>query len=682
MTPRISELKNLLLEKQHHSLRHHVNWDLAERFASQNATRSTRCAAGLEAVLSAETPAFLPGERIAFIRTVENLPDLYMEAEMKRMREQNAFCELGREFNFTPDYASVISIGLDELRQRLLDAMNGADEEGREFLACGVRTVDAVLELSDRYCKAAEERGLTEIARTLSVVPHHAATTMLEALQFFRILHYTLWCEGEYHNGAGRLDLWLLPYYEHSIATGDLDEAGAFELLEEFFLSFNRDSDLYIGVQQGDNGQSMMLGGCDPQGNEVWNPISRMSLEASRELLLIDPKINLRVTRATPLERLVLGAELTKAGLGFPQYSNDDVVIPALLSMGYELEDARNYCVAACWEFVIPGVCRETVNLDAISIPAVLVKTLRQTIAETYDGFLDELAANLRQEAVALLERWKSLDCLPGIFASMLCPIAIRKARTISVAGKYHNWGVHGTGMAVAADSLTTIQELVFQRRTLTPAKLSDILDKNFEGDEELLSDIRNTMPKLGQNSQLADRSLQTIVKLWADAWRGLRNAHGGIVRPGTGSAMYYIWHSKDFQATPDGRRAGQPFPANFSPSLDVPVDGPLSVLRSFTMPDLIRVCNGGPLTIELHDSLFTAENATRSVGRLIAEFVRLGGHQLQLNSINRETLIDAQRHPERHRHLIVRVWGWSGYFVELSKEYQDHIIRRCEIGL
>ena len=143
---------------------------------------------------------------------------------------------------------------------------------------------------------------------------------------------------------------------------------------------------------------------------------------------------------------------------------------------------------------------------------------------------------------------------------------------------------------------------------------------------------------------------------------------------------MYYIWHSKDMKATADGRSHGEEFAANYSPSLFARLKGPVSIIRSFTKPDLKRVINGGPLPLELHETVFRTEEAIKKVALFVKSFIDMGGHQLQLNSVNPETLLDAREHPEKHRNLIVRVWGWSGYFVELSREYQDHIIKRSQL--
>ena len=143
---------------------------------------------------------------------------------------------------------------------------------------------------------------------------------------------------------------------------------------------------------------------------------------------------------------------------------------------------------------------------------------------------------------------------------------------------------------------------------------------------------------------------------------------------------MYYVWHAEGIGATADGRKAAEPLPANYAPTLNTRLSGPASLIRSFAKPDLSRVINGGPLTIEFHDSVFRNEEAISKVACLVKSFILEGGHQLQLNTVNREQLLDAQAHPENYRNLIVRVWGWSGYFVELDKCYQDHIIERVEL--
>ena len=695
MTERIESLLARTFEKEQAKFRRDVDWKpLLARFVAEKTDDETRARMGLEAMLAAETPAFMEGERLHFLRTVRQIPDLHAEDEMAARRASGtAFGEKGVVFNLTADFAPTIRDGLDarlaEMAARLARARAENDAEGISFLGNAILSVKAVLGLVDRYAaeerargkgQRTEDRGQTSERSLLSAV-HTGAKTFPEALQVLRVLHYALWCEGEYHCGLGRLDQYLLPYYEADRAAGRLTDAEALEWLEEFFVACNRDSDLYIGVQQGDNGQSVMLGGVTREGAPAFNALSRLCLAACGELKLVDPKINLRVDKSTPLEVYEAGTELTAKGLGFPQYANDDVVIPALVRWGYDLADARDYSVAACWEFLIPGCGLDINNIDAVSFAGCLDAALRAvpdapSYAAVERAFLDEI----QRRADALVQKYRHVDVLPGPFVSVLSDGCIDRARDICRGAKYNNFGIHGTGISVAVDSLASVRELVFEKRLVTLPELVRLLDTDFAGRPDVLSAAK-AAPKMGNADPRADEIATRLLAFWGHAFDGRRNDRGGLFRPGTGSAMYYIWHAREIPASADGRLKGQPLSANYAPSLDVPLKGPVSVVRSFTEPDLMPVCNGGPLTIEIHDSAFARPDGVTKVAQLVKFFVARGGHQMQINTINRETLLDAQAHPERHRHLIVRVWGWSGYFVELDREYQDQIIRRVELA-
>ena len=570
------------------------------------------------------------------------------------------------------------------MRERLARARAEGDAEGAAFLENAILSVEAVLGFVERYRAAAEARGLGDVAETLARVPRLGARTFREALQSLRVLHYAMWCEGEYHCGLGRIDQYLLPYFEADLAAGRLDRDGALELLEEFFVACNRDSDLYIGVQQGDNGQSVMLGGVTRDGQPAFNDLSRLCLEACGELRLVDPKINLRVDKSTPIEIFRLGTQLTAKGLGFPQYANDDVVIPALERWGYAPEDARDYTVAACWEFIIPGCGLDIDNIDAVSFPGALDAALRSASSANdgggYAAVEASFLAEVQRRADALVEKYRHVEILPGPFVSAISTGCVERARDICQGAKYNNFGIHGTGISVAVDSLASVRELVFEKRIVTLPELVKLLDTDFAGRPDVLAAAK-AAPKMGNADPRADEIAKRVIAFWGHAFDGKRNDRGGVFRPGTGSAMYYVWHAREIPASADGRLSGHPFPANWAPSLDVPVKGPVSVVRSFTEPDLGPVCNGGPLTIEIHDSAFAMPDGVDKVAELVRFFVLRGGHQLQINAIDRETLLDAQAHPENHRHLIVRVWGWSGYFVELDREFQDQIIRRVELA-
>ena len=689
MTERIKSLLERTFDKEQAKFRRDVDWKpLLDRFAAEGTGDEARARIGLEEMLKAETPAFMDGERLAFLRTVRQIPDLHSDAEMEARRASGtAFGEKGVVFNITADFAPTIRDGLDariaELETRLARCREEGDSEGIEFVENAILSAKAVLELAERYRLAAEEKGYGEIAATLEQVPRKGARTFHEALQSLRILHYAMWCEGEYHCGLGRIDQYLYPYYEADIEAGRLTEETALEELEEFFIACNRDSDLYIGVQQGDNGQSVMLGGVTRDGKPAYNALSGLCLKACGELKLVDPKINLRVDRTTPMEVYELATELTAKGLGFPQYANDDVVIPALERWGYALEDARDYSVAACWEFLVPGCGMDINNIDAVSFVGALDAALRNMAERdvSYEDVERGFFGEIQRRADDLVEKYSHVEILPGPFVSVISAGCIENARDICKGAKYNNFGIHGTGIAVAVDSLASVRELVFEKKMVSLPELVKLLDTDFAGRSDVL-EAAKAAPKMGNADPRADGIAKRLLYFWGHAFDGKKNGRGGIFRPGTGSAMYYIWHAREVKASADGRLSGQPLSANYAPSLDVPVKGPVSVVRSFTEPNLVPVCNGGPLTIEIHDSAFAMPDGVEKVAHLVKFFIERGGHQLQINTINRETLMDAQAHPERHRHLIVRVWGWSGYFIELEKTYQDQIIKRVELGV
>lgn len=282
-------LLDYILDKRHYVFRkdYPEYEDLSSILAKEKLSPKERMTRRFELLTSLETPVLLPDEKIAFMRTVRNIPDCFTKEEWEDFKNNQHIFEFGYMSNLAPDYEGVIKDGL--LKKR-----DTADKYGK-------RTIDAIILLSDRYREEAIKQGNIELAKVLERVPRYGAESFYEALQFFRIIHFSLWLEGNYHNTVGRFDKYMYPYLKNDMEKGTLDEEGAYELVEDFFLSFNKDNDLYPGIQQGDNGQSMVLGGIDESGGEVFNILSRLSLKASKNLKLIDPKINLRVSKKNPL---------------------------------------------------------------------------------------------------------------------------------------------------------------------------------------------------------------------------------------------------------------------------------------------------------------------------------------------------------------------------------------------
>lgn len=683
MTDRIKRQLDFINAREHRKFRRDLTEkeknDIIEKITDKNLSYIERATLRLELFLKHETPVLLEDTCIQGLRTIKEFPDIYAEGEMDEIKKTHYVHEKGKVTNMACDYGTVLKEGLEGRRKRL----ENGEKKDMDFVRCTNRTIDAAEGFADRYADEMEKNGDKKDADTLRRIIRYGADTMQEALQLFRIIHFTLWASWCYHNTVGRFDQWIYPFYENDIKNGILTKESALELIEDFFLSFNRDSDLYYSLAWGDNGQSLMLGGVKPDGTTAVNDLTYMCLEASRELRMIDPKINLRVDKHTPLKLYEKGTELTKIGLGFPQYANDDIVIPGLVKNGYAIEHARDYTVAACWEFIVPKYAMDIPNIGGVPLAEIMNDTIRENLirCNSTDEILEIFKNNLRGKVMEMTENYKNLYIEPSPVQSLLMCGALERGSDVSEGLVYNNYGLHGTGYSCAADQLAAVDSLVFREKKITKERLLKGLENDFETDKELRYMLRNEADKLGRDAGAGDIG-DELLEIFANSLEGIKNERGGIYRAGTGSAMYYIWHSENLGATADGRDAGAPFPANFSPSLFISKAGPLSILKGFAPKSLVNAVNGGPMTFELHDSVFNADDSIKKVASLVRAYMQYGGHQLQINSVNNDKMRKAQKEPEKYRDLIVRVWGWSGHFVELDKCYQDQIIMRQEFGV
>ncbi len=340
--------------------------------------------------------------------------------------------------------------------------------------------------------------------------------------------------------------------------------------------------------------------------------------------------------------------------------------------------------VAACWEFIIPGEAMDIPNIAALSFAKVVDASIKKYLesSETFESFMDKVKEEIQKQIDEQVKPLGNIYMEPAPFQSLLMNGCVERARDISLGAKYNNYGMHGTGLSTAADSLAAIKKYVYDEKSVTPGEIIDAIENNYEGHYDLWHTLKYKAPKMGNDDDYVDDIGIELVDTFAEMTSMLTNERGGCFRAGPGSAMYYIWHVKDIGASPDGRKKGEPLSANFSPSLNIKMNGPVSIIRSFSKPDMKKIVNGGPLTLELHDTVFRNSDSIRKVSSLVKSYMDMGGNQLQINAVNRDRLIEAKNHPEQYRNLIVRVWGWSGYFVELDECYQDHIIQRVELDV
>lgn len=647
-----------IIDKLHVSRRIQAQ-EVCEDYKSQNLSEVERMTRRFEYLMSLEEPFILPNEKIPFVRYVKNTPEIYSQDEWDDLRKKHYIHESGYKSNLCPNYEKILNKGLIAISKN-------ADEYFK-------RDVEAILALTEKYRNEAIRQNMNDLADILSQVPAYPARSLHEALVCLRIINFSIWVEGEYQISLGRFDQYLYPYLKADIDNKRITLKEAYELICEFFLSLNKDNDIYPGVQPGDNGQSLMLGGLTQDGSYLFNDISKMSLKASEELKLIDPKINIRVDHNTPEEIYTLCTRLTRVGLGFPQYSNDDIVIKGLINLGYEYKDAVEYCVAACWEFIIPCVAEDVVNISALSFPKVIDECLHNDLnrCEKYEEFLTCIDNEIKKQVDINCKKVNNLHFVKAPLLDELMEYENHKP-------KYINYGMHGVGISTGVDSLTAIQKHIYEDKDISKNELIDAVDLDYQNNPSLLHLLRYETEKLGSNNETSNANLVFLLNSFSDYLNNKPNDANGIWRAGTGSAMYYLWYADEIGASPDGRRANEPLATNYSVSL-FSENNPFSLLKAMTTPDLTKIINGGPLTLEFHSSVFNGEEAIKTVGLFVREFILKGGHQLQLNAVNSDSLKDAQIHPEKYPLLIVRVWGWSAYFVDLDKAYQDQVISRQE---
>lgn len=285
MNESIQRQVNFIDSRAHRKLRRELTeqeWSaVAAEIQSPDLTYIERYTRRLERFLEMETPVLLEDTQIQLIRTIIAFPDIYAPGEMDEIKKSHFVHEKGKVCNIACDYGTVLAEGLEGRRARLLNGIESATAEQKEYATYVERTINATEAFADRYADLEDASGMTEHAAMLRRVVRTGAKTLAEAMQLFRVLHFVLWATDAYHCTVGRFDQYMYPFYKADIDAGRLTDEEALVLVEDFFLSFNRDSDLYYSLMWGDNGQSLVLGGCKADGSCAVNPLTYMAIQAS-----------------------------------------------------------------------------------------------------------------------------------------------------------------------------------------------------------------------------------------------------------------------------------------------------------------------------------------------------------------------------------------------------------------
>jgi formate C-acetyltransferase len=601
-----------------------------------------------------------------------------------------------------PDVPAWLRLGIGGLRAQALAAQQAHPHPDAVFYESALTALDAAGEFIARYAVLADAQlqaepnpsrrdELAGISSACHWLAENPARDFREALQAIWFLLVLLQIESNASSfSLGRLDQYLLPYLERDLQSGALSLPEAQQLLEFLWLKCNEivllrsssSARYFAGFPIGFN---ITTGGQTAEGRDATNVLSFMCLRAQANLGMTQPNLSIRIHRASPQDFLETAAFVISRGSGMPQVFNDEVIVPGQIQRGVAREDAFNYAVVGCVELSTPGKALGWSDAAMFNMVRVLELTLF--------GGADPKTGEQIGLRTPPLTQIASFEQLQSCYARQTehfvrlmvqgCNVSDCVARGVDVTagGAHYNFsGVQGVQVANVADSLAALELAVFQQRWVSGEEMLDALRTNFAGREILRQRLINGAPKYGNDDDRVDH----FARQWANRYSHLvgvwPTVRGGSFQPGFYTVSAHVPMGATVGATPDGRLAGEPLAdGGLSPSAGQDLKGPTSVLNSVSKANLSLASNGTLLNMKFLPSFFEGERAVANFVSLLRGFSTLHVPHVQFNVVSAQTLRQAQLNPAAYRGLVVRVAGYSAYFVELDRALQDEIIRRTE---
>lgn len=558
-----------------------------------------------------------------------------------------------------------------------------------------IRRYEALARSMAVNCES-EERAeeLNRIADISGKVATEKPDDFYEACQLFWYMNIVLQYESNASSlSLGRFDQYMMPYYQASLNKG---ETAAFlqELLESLWVKTNdivllRSSSSAKFFAGFPTGYTILLGGLTENGRSAVNTLSSLCLDAYQSVQLPQPNLGVRVNEFIDRAFLNKTAETIRLGTGIPQIFNDEVVVPAFLNRGVSLEDARDYSVVGCVELSIPGKTyglHDIAMFNLLKVMELALKRNKDNQEVSFDSLLTEIRADICEYVKLMVEGSNICDVghrdwAPVPLLSSFINDCIENGKDITYGGGRYNFsGVQGIGIANLSDSLMALKRFVFEEKRMSFAEFIDVLESNFEGKdgEKVRVRLMNRYEKYGNDIDEVDALGADLLRLFCKEVETYENPRGGYFTPGSYTVSAHVPLGAVVGATPDGRLAGEQLAdGGLSPMLGKDQQGPTAVLKSVSKLDNYLLSNGSLLNVKFTPSTLEGEQGITKLGDFLRAFMKLKLQHIQFNVLNAETLRKAQEKPEDYAGLVVRVAGYSAFFVELSKEIQDDIIRR-----
>ncbi|MFX0114487.1 MAG: formate C-acetyltransferase/glycerol dehydratase family glycyl radical enzyme [Candidatus Hodarchaeota archaeon] len=627
------------------------------------------------------------------------------------------------------NYPKLLSIGFQRIRDMAQEkALQNEKTTASEpesisrttFYKAAKIAAESIIGFAQRYAKKAQELAkeeqdpkrraeLEEIARNCSWVPANPPQTFWQAIQFIRFIQLALSME-TYDGQAismGRMDQYLLPYYQKDLQQGLLDQEKAIELIESLWIEisslhplFDSMVELYFGGLL--NTQAVTCGGMDENGEDATNELTYVILEATKRAALPLPNVHLRIHDKSPLALLRKAVEVIVSGTNNIGIFNDEIIVKSLLRKGIPLQEARNYATVGCVELAPFGTSFTSSDAALFNIALCLELALAkgessalgekigletkspinfQSMEEIISAFKTQLAHFVEEMAEGsnwFEEANKAIKPTP--FLSLCVDDCFEAGQDITAGSARYNFtGVQGVGLADVADSLTALDQLVFTEKKISMEELLKALRTNFKGKKELRQLLVNRAPKYGNDEPLADRYAQLVAQVYSEEVEKHRNVRGGWFIPGMYSVTTHTPFGYMTGALPSGRKAGEPLSNGVSPAAGSGKKGLTAAMCSVASVDYSLYPNGVAYTVTLDPNIVSGLDGQNILASLIQTYCELGGMQIQFNCIDSKTLLEAQKCPAAHKDLVVRVAGYSAYFVDLAKDVQNEIIQRYQ---
>jgi formate C-acetyltransferase len=572
------------------------------------------------------------------------------------------------------------------------------------------RHADLATEMAAKEGDPDRRRELEQIATVCRRVPAEAPRDFREALQMYWFCHLGVITElnGWDAFNPGHLDHHLIPFYNRGLEAGTLTRESAKELLECWWIKFNNHpAPPKVGVTAAESGTytdfaNINIGGLTRTGDDAVNEVSYLLLEIIDEMHTLQPSTNVQISRKSSDRFVQAAGRVIRKGYGFPSVFNADAVVEELLRQGKRIEDAREGGTSGCVEtgafgkeaYILTGYFNLVKLLELALHNGVDPRTGKQLGPETGDprafATFDDLFHAWRRQVQhfvdikiagnQIIDRMYAASA-PAPFLSLLIDDCITKARDYNDGGaRYNTSYIQGVGIGSLTDSFAAIKRQVFETKTTTMDTLLGALASDFDGHEKLRHVLLNKSPKYGNDDDAADDLMKACFNVFFDAVDGRPTAKGGTYHIDMLPTTCHVYFGSVIGAMPDGRKAAAPLSEGISPVQGADRLGPTAVLRSAGKMDHVKT-GGTLLNQKFTPQVLEGEDGIQKLVYLIRAYFRMGGHHVQFNVIDADTLRAAQHKPEEHRNLIVRVAGYSDYFVDVGRALQDEIISRTEHG-